>query len=111
MIWDTTYDVRFKNLSPILCERILKHGEMVWEDTKIGLRLSKPTLAEELAACGEMSAFSDNNLQLASTSRLTPATRTELGIMHKTEFRRKAPLKSRKFLDKKPSLQLVGKAN
>lgn len=67
MIWDTTCDIRFQKKSPILYEKILKHGEMVWKKIKIGPRLSKPTLAEELAACDEVSAFSDKDLQSAST--------------------------------------------
>lgn len=88
----------------MLCEKTFKPGEMVCKEAKIGPGLSKPTLAEELAACGEVSSFSSHNQQRAPTSRLARAMRARLGILHKTEYRRKAPVKSRKSPDKKSSL-------
>ncbi|KAF3398538.1 hypothetical protein F1880_006412 [Penicillium rolfsii] len=107
MIRDSTYDIRSKKPSSTLCEKLLKHGEPVQKETKIGSGLSKPTLAEEVATWREVSAVSGDNQKRAPTSRPDRAIRAKLGILHhKPENRRKARMKSRKFPHEQSSLQV-----
>lgn len=95
MIWDTTYDFRFDKPSPILWKQILQHGETIWREITIGPRLSKPTLAEELAAYGEATAFPEANIQPASRPRPAPAVLSQVDALQSTSFRAKAPMKLR----------------
>ena len=79
MIWDTTYDIRFVKPSPILWDKSLIYGDIIWKEIKIGPELSGPTLAEELVACRESSILL-----------------TESVAWQNAEFRRKATMKSMK---------------